>query len=219
MEMLMTQWQKLSSAYAQLQLREKQLIFWVGLALIVYLFFWFGISPQWDKVSRLDKDIVRKESELSARVIQKDALNQALSIDYAARIKRDIDIENKKLLELDTKLAKLNDGFVAANKMPELLITLLNEQGNVRMVEFKVAPRQTVQFGEGELQSAALFRHNMTLKIEGSFFDLRDYLARIQASDEKVVVTKFHYTVEKYPNATLTLHLATVSNNETFISL
>lgn len=215
----MTQWQKLSSAYAQLQLREKQLIFWVGLALIVYLFFWFGISPQLDKLSRLDKDIVRKESQLSARVIQKDALNQALSMDYAARTKREIDIENKKLLELDTQLAALNDGFVAADKMPELLITLLNEQGNVRMVEFNVAPKQTVQFGDGELQSVALFRHNMTLKIEGSFFNLRDYLARIQASDEKVVVTKFRYTVEEYPNAILTLHLATVSNNETFISL
>ena len=215
----MTNWKTLSKGFSELQMREKQLIFWVSLSLIIYLFFWFGISPQLDQYAQHEKSAARKQSELEGLVIQKNALTQALSIDYAERTKRELDIANKELSQLDMELSRLKDGFVAADKMPELLINLLNEQENVQMVEFNVAPRQTVQFGNGELQSVALYRHNMTLIVEGSFFELRDYLARIQRSPEKVVVTKFRYTVQEYPNAVLTLQLATVSNNETFISI
>lgn len=215
----MTNWNTLSKGFSELQMREKQLIFWVSLSLIIYLFFWFGISPQLDQYAQYEKSAARKQNELEGLVIQKNALTQALSIDYAERTKRELDIANKELSQLDMELSRLKDGFVAADKMPELLINLLNEQENVQMVEFNVAPRQTVQFGNGELQSVALYLHNMTLNVEGSFFELRDYLARIQRSPEKVVVTKFRYTVQEYPNAVLTLQLATVSNNETFISI
>ena len=215
----MTNWNTLSKGFSELQMREKQLIFWVSLSLIIYLFFWFGISPQLDQYTQYEKSAARKQNELEGLVIQKNALTQALSIDYAERTKRELDIANKELSQLDMELSRLKDGFVAADKMPELLINLLNEQENVQMVEFNVAPRQTVQFGNGELQSVALYRHNMTLNVEGSFFELRDYLARIQRSPEKVVVTKFRYIVQEYPNAVLTLQLATVSNNETFISI
>ena len=98
-------------------------------------------------------------------------------------------------------------------------MTLLNEENNVRLVNFKVEPSQTIRFGDEEPQSASLYRHNMRLIIEGSYFDLRSYLARLQAAPEKVIVTDFAYNVDEYPSASLTLGLATVSNNATFISL
>ena len=215
----MNQYQQLSEKFSALESREKQLITWVSFGLIIYLFFWFGVSPALDDLSATDKAVIRKESEHKALVIQRDAIQEALTIGYTKRTQLELDKARKDLLLIDEALLSLNEGFVAADRMPELLMTLLNEEDNVRLVNFKVEPTETVRFGDGESQSTPFYRHNMRLIIEGSYFDLRSYLARLQAAPEKVVVTDFAYNVEAYPSATLALGLATVSNNETFISL
>ncbi|MDY6976471.1 MAG: agglutinin biogenesis protein MshJ [Pseudomonadota bacterium] len=215
----MSQYQQLSDKFSALENREKQLILWVSFGLIVYLFFWFGISPALEDMSAADKTATRKESEYKALVIQRDAIQQALSVDYTQRMQQELDNARKALLSVDEALLSLNEGFVAADRMPELLMTLLNEENNVSLVNFNVEPTQTIRFGEGETQSTSFYRHNMRLVIEGSYFDLRSYLARLQAAPEKVIVTDFAYNVDEYPSASLTLGLATVSNNATFISL
>ena len=215
----MNQYQQLSDKFSALENREKQLILWVSFGLIVYLFFWFGISPALEDMSAADKAATRKESEYKALVIQRDAIQQALSVDYTQRMQQELDNARKALLSVDDALLSLNEGFVAADRMPELLMTLLNEENNVSLVNFNVEPTQTIRFGEGETQSTSFYRHNMRLVIEGSYFDLRSYLARLQAAPEKVIVTDFAYNVDEYPSASLTLGLATVSNNATFISL
>lgn len=215
----MNQYQQLSDKFSALEKREKQLILWVSFGLIVYLFFWFGISPALDGMSGADKTLTRKESEYKALVIQRDAIQQALTVDYTQRMQQELDSARKALLDVDNALLSLNEGFVAADRMPELLMTLLNEENNVRLVNFNVEPTQIIRFGNGESQSTSFYRHNMRLIIEGSYFDLRSYLARLQAAPEKVIVTDFAYNVDEYPNASLTLGLATVSNNATFISL
>lgn len=215
----MSQYQQLSDKFSALENREKQLILWVSFGLIVYLFFWFGISPALEDMSAADKTAIRKESEYKALVIQRDAIQQALSVDYTQRMQQELDNARKALLSVDEALLSLNEGFVAADRMPELLMTLLNEENNVSLVNFNVEPTQTIRFGEGETQSTSFYRHNMRLVIEGSYFDLRSYLARLQAAPEKVIVTDFAYNVDEYPSASLTLGLATVSNNATFISL
>lgn len=215
----MSQYQQLSDKFSALENREKQLILWVSFGLIVYLFFWFGISPALEDMSAADKTATRKESEYKALVIQRDAIQQALSVDYTQRMQQELDSARKALLSVDDALLSLNEGFVAADRMPELLMTLLNEENNVSLVNFNVEPTQTLRFGEGETQSTSFYRHNMRLVIEGSYFDLRSYLARLQAAPEKVIVTDFAYNVDEYPRASLTLGLATVSNNATFISL
>lgn len=215
----MSQYQQLSDKFSALENREKQLILWVSFGLIVYLFFWFGISPALEDMSAADKAATRKESEYKALVIQRDAIEQALSVDYTQRMQQELDNARKALLSVDDALLSLNEGFVAADRMPELLMTLLNEENNVSLVNFNVEPTQTIRFGEGETQSTSFYRHNMRLVIEGSYFDLRSYLARLQAAPEKVIVTDFAYNVDEYPSASLTLGLATVSNNATFISL
>ena len=215
----MSQYQQLSDKFSALENREKQLILWVSFGLIVYLFFWFGISPALEDMSAADKAATRKENEYKALVIQRDAIEQALSVDYTQRMQQELDNARKALLSVDDALLSLNEGFVAADRMPELLMTLLNEENNVSLVNFNVEPTQTIRFGEGETQSTSFYRHNMRLVIEGSYFDLRSYLARLQAAPEKVIVTDFAYNVDEYPSASLTLGLATVSNNATFISL
>ena len=215
----MSQYQQLSDKFSALENREKQLILWVSFGLIVYLFFWFGISPALEDMSAADKTATRKESEYKALVIQRDAIQKALSVEYTQRMQQELDSARQALLSVDEALLSLNEGFVAADRMPELLMTLLNEENNVSLVNFNVEPTQTIRFGEGDSQSTAFYRHNMRLVIEGSYFDLRSYLARLQAAPEKVIVTDFAYNVGEYPNASLTLGLATVSNNATFISL
>ena len=94
----MNQYQQLSEKFSALESREKQLITWVSFGLIIYLFFWFGVSPALDDLSATDKAVIRKESEHKALVIQRDAIQEALTIDYTKRTQLELDKARKDLL-------------------------------------------------------------------------------------------------------------------------
>ena len=215
----MNRYQLLSDKFTALQSREKHLIMWGSFGLIVYLFFWFGISPALEKIAVSEKTLARLENELQSVAIQQQALQEALRQDYSARKQAELDVARKELLAIDQQLSLVQDSFVAADKMPELLVTLLGQENDIKIVNFYVEPSETISFGDEDEKRATVYRHNMRVILQGSFFDLRAYLARLQSSPEKVGVTRFDYTVEAYPQSQLTLELATVSNNQTFIAL
>ena len=60
----MNQYQQLSEKFSALESREKQLITWVSFALIIYLFFWFGVSPALDDLTCLQP--IKQSSERRA---------------------------------------------------------------------------------------------------------------------------------------------------------
>ena len=78
---------------------------------------------------------------------------------------------------------------------------------------------QTGEQSEPASPQLQFYQHNMQMTLQGNYFALRDYMARIEQAATRVLITGFHYKVQEHPRAQLTLNLATVSNNETFISL
>ncbi|MGK0207745.1 MAG: MSHA biogenesis protein MshJ, partial [Gammaproteobacteria bacterium] len=52
-----------------------------------------------------------------------------------------------------------------------------------------------------------------------SYFSLQKYLAALKNNQDKLLIQEFSYQVLEYPQAELTLQIATVSANEKFIAL
>lgn len=215
----MNNWETLSSRFSALQQREKKLIFYVSLGLIIYLFVWFVLLPKTDSLDNTERAHAEASRDLYALTVQQDALEQALTVDYQTQLQTKVDDSIAAISHVNAQLDAINEGFVGANNMPELLMTLLNEQPALTPLQFNVLGTDAIRLGDDPEADVMYYRHNMVLSVEGDYFSLRAYLESLQQANQKVAVTSFDYQVDTYPTARLTLNLATVSSNETFISL
>lgn len=212
---------KYQTRFATLQQREKYSVLFVGLFLIVYLGLWFVVFPQQDAVNNLRI----KQNELWQKINQNEAqlsmLTQALEHDYTKVLRNQVGQTQRELEEINNKLSMFSQGFISANKVPAVLRDLFVNTPDVRVVSFRVNPAKAIdveKLGEHDTQTL-FFEHQMVVTLQGRYFSLQGYLEALKASQQKLLIQQFNYQVKTYPNAELTLQIATVSANEKFIAL
>ncbi|MBB1456020.1 agglutinin biogenesis protein MshJ [Pseudoalteromonas sp. SG43-5] len=214
-------WAKYRAQFASLQKREKYSTVFVGLFMVIYLGLWFVIFPQQDEVAHIRSEQNAALQELQQINAQLSMLNQALNYDYTKVLRSQIAQTRDELAEINNQLNSFSQGFVAAKNVPAVLKDLLVDSSDVRVSSFNVKPAQAIdveKLGVHDTQTL-FFEHQMVVTLEGSYFSLQKYLAALKNNQEKLLIQEFSYQVLTYPQAELTLQIATVSANEKFIAL
>ena len=214
-------WAKYQAQFASLQKREKYSTVFVGLFMVIYLGLWFVIFPQQDEVAHIRSEQNAALQELQQINGQLSMLNQALNYDYTKVLRSQIAQTRDELAEINNQLNSFSQGFVAAKNVPAVLKDLLVDSSDVKVSSFNVKPAQAIdveKLGEHDTQTL-FFEHQMVFTLEGSYFSLQKYLAALKNNQEKLLIQEFSYQVLTYPEAELTLQIATVSANEKFIAL
>lgn len=214
-------WVKYQAQFAALQKREKYLTQFVGLLIIIYLGVLFFIFPQQDAVSRIESQQHSILQELQQANDQLSMLEQALSHNYTQVLQQQIAQAKQQQQLINKQLNTFSQGFIAAKKVPAVLKDLLINSTEVQVVSFKVKPAKAIdveKLGENDTQTL-FFEHQMVLTLHGSYFNLMQYLAALKSNQNKLLIQEFSYQVQTYPQAELTLQIATVSANEKFIAL
>ena len=212
---------KYQAQFAALQQREKYSVLFVGLFLIVYLGLWFVVFPQQDAVNSLRVEQNTLWQKLNQNEAQLSMLTQALEHDYTKVLRNQVGQTQRKLEDINNKLSTFSQGFISANKVPAVLKDLLVNTPDVQVVGFRVNPAKAIdveKLGEHDTQTL-FFEHQMVVTLQGRYFSLQQYLEGLKASQQKLLIQQFNYQVQTYPNAELTLQIATVSANEKFIAL
>ena len=214
-------WVKYRTRFETLQLREKYAVLAVGLFLIIYLGCWFLVLPQ-QELAKVQHDSLKVvKHELQQSQVQLAMLEEALNTDYTKALRQQIINAEQALMDTDEKLSAFSQGFVAAERMPEMLKGLLKSHPNVKVLSFKVLPAKGVDVAKLGAQEAEtlFFEHQMILTLQGEYFGLQNYLESLKKNQEKLLIQEFNYKVTAYPRAQLTIQLATVSANEKFLTL
>ncbi len=214
-------WVKYQARFAALQIREKLAMLFAGLFIILYLGYLFIVEPVQIQA--------KKQGEANTKILQKIAQNktqlamleQALSNDYTKELRSQIAQANKELATTNENLTKFSKGFVSAERVPNMLKQLLKSSSDVKVISFKALEPKAIDVSKvGENEAKTLFfEHRMVLTLEGQYFNLQRYLASLKQSREKLLVQRFDYQVQSYPQAQLVIQIATVSANEKFIAL
>ncbi|NMR25026.1 agglutinin biogenesis protein MshJ [Pseudoalteromonas sp. NEC-BIFX-2020_015] len=214
-------WVKYQTRFEALQLREKYAVLAVGLFLIIYLGCWFLVLPQQESAKLQQDSLKAIKVELQQSQVQFAMLEEALNTDYTKALRQQIINAEQALIDTDERLSAFSQGFVAAESVPDMLRGLLKSHPNVKVLSFKVLPAKGIDVAKlGEQDAQVLFfEHQMILTLEGEYFGLQNYLESLKKNQEKLLIQEFNYQVTAYPNAQLTIQLATVSANEKFLSL
>lgn len=123
---------------------------------------------------------------------------------------------NARLEKLKSQLGKGEKKFVSAHKMASLLTDMLNQNNGLKLIALETLPATTLSKSD---QQSWVYRHGLSLTLQGSFMDTVDYLKSLESLPWRFSWDSVDYQVKQYPVAETTLRLYTLSFEENWLGL
>ena len=208
------QWQQLSARVVAMSLRERWLILLAGAALLLMPAYSLLLEPTW---LAYQSQIARSQ-ELATTIAQLQLENQsrqqALLLDPNQPVREQQQQLTQQLVQLDAQLKDQTLDLIPAERMPGLLEQMLASSGRLRLISLtSLPPKPLLDDPEQNL----LFQHGIQLRLQGSYFDIFQYLRALEGLPEHFYWRRLNYQVEQYPQASIELELYTLSSSKEFI--
>ena len=208
------QWQQLSARVVAMSLRERWLILLAGAALLLMPAYSLLLEPTW---LAYQSQIARSQ-ELATTIAQLQLENQsrqqALLLDPNQPVREQQLKLTQQLVELDPQPKDQTLDLIPAERMPGLLEQMLASSGRLRLISLtSLPPKPLLDDPEQNL----LFQHGIQLRLQGSYFDIFQYLRALEGLPEHFYWRRLNYQVEQYPQASIELELYTLSSSKEFI--
>jgi len=198
------QWQRLAARIDEMSLRQRTMLF-ATVSLVVVVFAHVAlIEPLLMRQKALIDRSNRDQSQLTAVRAQIESLLKEQQAPKDPEQLAVVELE-KRLADLEKALASRKDAFVAPNRLPQLLRSLLGSGQKVSLESLRTLPGVRVQSG------ADLYRHGLEMTLRGSYFDLTQYLTDMEKLPARLLWGPVELQVEKYPEVRMTLQVHTLS--------
>ncbi len=216
----MSVWQQLEERFKGLKQREKYSVFAGSLLLCLWLFMLQSLLPAIESLRKVEQQIEGANSTLQQQSATLVSLQQQASVDIDANFKKELEMLQSQEQELQQQISKLTSYFIGSERMALVLQDVLKSSNKVKMKSVLAKPPVPLTFSEqGTDNKAVIYQHSTVVVLTGDYFALAEVLARLDALSWSLGWQSIDYEVKKYPDAELTLHLLTVSDNESYIKL
>ena len=213
--------------------REKLLILFSGVVIIILLGYLLFIEPVNESTTRNEQTISSLQNQLNSLQAQIEVAEYALGNDPNDLLVESLDKLTDKSQDLDLYLQQETVNLVPPTQMPLLLENMLAGSQGVTLVSMQsIAPTPVLssQTKKDDAESDAesndtvvdeinLYRHGVLLSLRGSYFDIQHYLTRIEGLKWQFYWKRFNYVVTGYPEALVEVELYTLSTSKAFIGV
>ena len=175
----------------------------------------------------------RAESARTAAQVQEQQVRAGSHPDALARARiREIE---QKIAAIDASLQSSSKQLVPPERMASLLEDLLKGNKRLQLVKLATLPAEALLAREPAsgaaqaaepMQAAAeqpagqnIFKHGVELTLRGSYFDMLDYLAQIEALPWQMYWGRLRLEARDYNRPMLTLTLYTLSLDKTWLTI
>ncbi len=216
----MSAWQQLSERFKALKEREKYTAFIGALLLCLWLFMLQLLVPAFEELSKVNQQINSATVTLQQQNNMLSTLQQDAGKDVDAIYKQEVVKLRQQEQDLQQQIAQLTSYFVGSERMALVLQDVLKSSNNVKMKSVIANPPVPLTFADqGSDNKAVIYKHSTVVVLTGDYFALTSVLERLDALSWSLGWQSIDYKVTEYPDAELTLHLLTVSDNESYIKL
>jgi MSHA biogenesis protein MshJ len=123
---------------------------------------------------------------------------------------------------IDLQLKNTASGFVASNRMIEVLHDMLDRQGKLALVSIRNLPVTGLipaaeDAAASEMQ--APYVHSIEIVIDGEYADILDYLSALEALPWKFRWTSLDLSTSGYPRNRVRIELSTLSLDSTWLGV
>ncbi|WP_181388459.1 type II secretion system protein GspM [Vibrio albus] len=218
----------LSEKYQALSVREKWLIAIGVSASLIMLIQTLFIAPVVEEANRKERQLSTEQQKIQRQKSDIDILKLRLKVDPDKEIDEKLARLSEHSLELSQQLAELIDSLITPQQMTDLLETVLGSSSKLKLEALESLPAEAVfatkqesaqQQDNDESQQAVIgyYIHPVRIELTGRYFDIQDYLKKLEAMPVKYYWRSFQYQVETYPEARLVLEVYTLGTRQEFI--
>ncbi|MBA6293368.1 hypothetical protein H4J58_12490 [Colwellia sp. MB3u-70] len=232
----MAQWLAYSEKFSNTTPREQYLIIASGLVAIIFILYSLFLEAAIQRVEQLNKQVVHTEQNNKNNQDSIQVLEQALSEDPNVALRKQLLQYQAKLGGIDERLLTLTSDLIDPIQMRYALIKLLKLQKGVKLLSFKVLPARAVTQSKtkpatdkiasatvGDIKAQAqqlqLYRHGINIKLQGQYFQLKDYLTQLERLSWTFFWQEFDYQLKVYPVSELEIEIYSLSTAQEFIGV
>ncbi len=204
-----------------LTIRERGMVLLAVLAVMIFLWDSFLMSPLDTRQQRLQAELESKRAEISGLGIQMGQLVKQQQQDPNAEARAELQTLRQELATLDEEISSTTQELVDPARMPQLLRTVINRTAGLNLTTLEglgVTPLMTAKqeqsqdsaAGSGETFTAG-YKHGMRIHFQGGYLETLEYLRKLEALEWNFFWDRIEFNVRDYPEASADIRLYTLS--------
>ncbi|PSV37593.1 MSHA biogenesis protein MshJ [Photobacterium sp. GB-27] len=209
----MIKWDELSQRFSALSVREQWLIAITGWFGILFIGYMLIIEPQMVTLQTVKTALVDTKNDVITAQNQLIVANRKLQQDPDKAINQKLaqyQQEDKALQQaLEAKIGSL----ITPVQMAGLLEQVLRHSSALKLESMTSLPSSQLVSGDQQ----GYFVHPIRLTFKGRYFDVVNYLNKLEALPVKYYWRSLSYQVDKYPWAKVELEVYTLGESKDFI--
>lgn len=223
--MMRQRWESACDKVEKLSLRERVIMFVTASVLLLFVLNALLLDPLMAKQRQLAEEEEQHQQQMDLVQAQMDALLQARQDDKKSPLRLRVESLTAQLQEQEAYLKSRRERLVESGKMAELLEQVLTRNGKLQLVELKTLPvGPLVEDQGGASQPAAhgqrqIYKHGVQITVRGGYLELLHYLAELERMPVQMIWGEVDMSVEKYPDALMTLTLYTLSWDKIWLTV
>lgn len=231
MNAIKQQWVKINERYLALTRRERLIVS----AALIFAPLMLGdalvLDPLRARVKQAQGSLAQQSSSLAEIQAQVSGMQQQLQNDPDAGAKAELAALVVERQKLDEALRELGATLVRPEEMNALLEGMLARNSSLRLLSLKtIAPRSILgqkavnqaaaeSRGKVEERKFDLYKHEVELRVEGSFSELQAYLVQLEQVNRGLLWSGVQYKVLEHPRAEMSVMVYTLSPDRAWLAL
>ena len=226
----MSRWQQLCDQYMQMQLRERRLIFFASLALLLWLGTLYVAEPLWQSLQAGRQQQKLAMGQMVQLQQQVDAVLQVLNSDPNEQVRTQISERQQQRDQLNSQIKQLTGRYVSPEQMLPLLQDVLKSSPGVKLQRMRSLTPEPVSIGTpvaantaAEVTTAVsapqLYLHKTEISFIGQYAQLQQLLQKLERLPWQLHWHQLEYKVSEHPQAELRLELETISEQAEYLRI
>jgi len=222
-------WEKARAAIDDMSLRERAMIFVAAAFVVIALMDVMLLEPLSVRQKMLSAQVVQQQEKMKELQAQLQDLFQAKRDDEHSPLRERVVLLNRQLKEQDDYLQSRRDRLIAPGKMADLLRQVLNKNGSLQLVELKTLPvglliekpksADNSPVGQTTGAQKQIYKHGVRITVRGGYLELMRYVTALEKMPAQMFWGEASLSVDKYPDAVLTLTLYTLSLDKIWLAV
>lgn len=232
----LAKWQELRDKTAALSLRERIILASMLVVVIVVLWLQFSFDAKLKAFDKAAKDATQTASEMVAQTEAMMTLEAKLANDPNAPLRAEKERLDKKLEQVGQEIESRLQHLVAPERMADLVRQVLSDYKGLSLVSAENLPAAPLELDIAKASAAktekadkkdvvleasdqaVIFEHGFKLTLKGSYFSALEFVQRLEGM-EGFYWRMLDYEVTDYPNATIVIHVSTLSLDKEWIGV
>jgi MSHA biogenesis protein MshJ len=209
--------QRAGARFDALSRRERALVLVSVLAVIWLAWDWSMGQSQRRALDAARRTHTALTTQVEAEVRTQEMLRARSASDPNHALSSERSQLEGEIASLDARLEATVGRFVPPNQIPSLLKAILQRYPGVSLVRVRSQPAEPVRIAEEK--KPTLYRHPLQVELQGSYFDIKSYLADLESTDWQLAWRSLEYRVTEYPRATVVFEIETLSPDQNWLGV